>query len=220
MPCRQLSLRCHQWQLGAATRLTSYPGCPACRAGRSGASSSVRWLPSALCALRGTPGQRSCRRGGGVTPAATAVISIEEHTACGMQLSALLARFGPAFLPPHPATCVQHQRCLHNVSAQWQTLAALHVRATQAAPDPCLQVAVPVLLVALALWGNRLSTALPHQPALALDRHAGWHPWAATGRRSCHRSFRAGCPLPAVRQVTAAGALASARTEGFCTCQN
>jgi hypothetical protein len=31
-------------------------------------------------------------------------------------------------------------------------------------------VAVPVLLVLLALWGNRISAALPQQPSLPLDR--------------------------------------------------
>jgi hypothetical protein len=33
-----------------------------------------------------------------------------------------------------------------------------------------VQVAVPALLVLLALWSNQLSAALPQQPPLPLDR--------------------------------------------------
>lgn len=37
-------------------------------------------------------------------------------------------------------------------------------------PPASPQVAVPVLLVLLALWGGRASASLPQQPPLPLDR--------------------------------------------------
>ena len=54
-----------------------------------------------------------------------------------------------------------------------QLRALLAKRALCAARDrwaALVQVAVPVALVFLALWSNQLSTALPQQPPLALDR--------------------------------------------------
>lgn len=54
-----------------------------------------------------------------------------------------------------------------------QLRALLAKRALCAARDgwaALVQVAVPVLLVLLALWTNHISAALPQQPPLALDR--------------------------------------------------
>ena len=79
---------------------------------------------------------------------------------------------------PQPAAPQPCRRCPRPRPQGWalwrqQVRALLVKRALCAARDwwaAAVQVAVPVALVALALWGNRVSAALPQQPPLPLDR--------------------------------------------------
>lgn len=81
---------------------------------------------------------------------------------------------GQAPSPPHHQPAFLSLPLLQGCTLwRQQVYALLCKRALCAARDAwaaLVQVAVPVLLVLLALWGNHVSTAFPQQPALPLDR--------------------------------------------------